>query len=134
MVIENGDMLEIHPDHLNISAHYPASLVFVDGQGVGDVDSGIMRERESLAEDGFLVVQLVIDQDGNLLGKPVILSQGFIQSNGSSEMIDELNQRVIEKAGKANGNLKKEMETMVRSFLYSEVRRSPRVFVTISQV
>jgi mRNA degradation ribonuclease J1/J2 len=49
-------------------------------------------------------------------------------------MIDELNQRVIEKAGKANGNLKKEMETMVRSFLYSEVRRSPRVFVTISQV
>ena len=133
-IIRNGQVLEIYPDHMEKGEEYPGSLVFVDGSGVGDVDTGIMREREALSEEGFIVIQLVLDRQERLLSTPVLLSQGFMIMGEEDPLLDELRRQIIDRVNRTGNNLQKDVEKMVRNYLYAELHRSPRVFVTISQV
>jgi len=106
-IIGNGQALEIYPDHLQMAEQYPGSLVFVDGSGVGDVDDGIMRERGALAEEGFLVIHLVLDRQNHLLSTPDILSWGFMQVEDGDPLMDELRRQIIERVNRTKDNCKR---------------------------
>jgi ribonuclease J len=134
-VVENGQVIEFRQDKMRLAERVPGGYVFVDGSTVGDVDPAVMRERESLSQDGVMMVSLVLDKvNGKLMQSPVISSRGFMLENEATEVVSQLSKCIGETVSHANGNLQKDVEQAVRTQLYNEIRRSPVIFVTVSKV
>ena len=80
-VIENGQVIEFQDGEMRLGERVPGGYVFVDGAGVGDIGPEVMREREALARDGFVLVNLTLDRNsGRLCEEPEIITRGFIYS------------------------------------------------------
>jgi ribonuclease J len=134
-VIENGQVIEFQNGQMRLGERVPGSYVFVDGSGVGDVGPAVMRERELLSQEGFVMVHLVLDGDGNHLQQdPDIISRGFMISRDTDDLVNSTRKKICDVVSKANGNLQEDVEQAVRTYLYNETRRSPMVFVTVTRV
>jgi ribonuclease J len=134
-IVENGAVLEFENGRMSIGERIPGGYVYVDGSGVGDIGPSVMRERESLAQDGFVIVNLRVSKDsGRLLGKPEIISRGFVFVRDADEMFAAAQERIAAAAAKANGNLREKIETTLSEFFYSEIKRRPMIFALINEV
>jgi len=101
---------------------------------VGDVDRSIVRERETLSQDGIIVVNLAVDdQSGQLLGEPQILTRGFIVAEEMEPMLEDLRTELDEIVRGSNGNLEKQVLRTVKSYLYEKTKRNPFIFVNINR-
>ena len=133
-VIENGQVVELTADSMELGERVPAPMVFVDGSGVGDVDPDVMREREELSREGIVLVNLSLDPvTKRLRQEPEIMTRGFMLSRESDEVLAQARRRIIETVNKANGNLQQDVEQVVKSVLFSETRRRPMVFVSVNK-
>ena len=134
-VILNGQVLEFSEGEMHLlNVRVPANYVFVDGSGVGDMDPEVMRERESLARDGIVMVNLTLDRSGHaLVGDPEIITRGLILPRDSEGLLAQTRRRVAETIVRANGNLKHDIEETVRNTIYGETHRRPMVFVSINR-
>jgi len=134
-VVENGQVIEFADGKMHIGERVPGSYVYVDGSVVSDMTPNLIREREMLAEDGIMIIHVVLDNEtGRLLGNPEITSKGFIIGKENAALINRLRNRIGELVSKQNGNLQKDIERSVRDMLYTEVRRRPMVVVTIQKI
>lgn len=134
-VIDNGQVVEISESQMSLAGRVPAPYIFVDGSNVGDLDPVIMREREALAQDGVVIVHVVVDKmSGHLLKEPDIQSLGFMQNGDAESILEEARKKVIERVSRANGNLVKDIEQLMRTYFYGEVRRSPKVVACVTRV
>jgi ribonuclease J len=134
-IVENGAVLEFENGKMSVGERIPGGYVYVDGSGVGDIGPSVMRERESLAQDGFVVVNLRVNKDsGKLVGKPEIISRGFVFVRDSEEMFAAAQERIAAVAAKANGNLREKVETALSEFFYGEIKRRPMVFALVNEV
>jgi ribonuclease J len=94
----------------------------------------VMREREALARDGIVLVNLLVDkQSGRLLDEPEVLTRGFVHTQDANKLLAEARQKIAEVASRANGNLEDDLQQMLKSFLYNETKRRPTIFVTLSR-
>jgi ribonuclease J len=133
-VIENGQIIEFVDGELRMGERIPGDYIFVDGSGVGDVDRSIVRERESLGQDGIMVINLSVDhQSGQLRGEPDIITRGFILSEEFDPLADNLQKEVKNAVRQSNGNLENQVLRTVKSFLYQETKRNPFIFVNINE-
>lgn len=133
-VIENGQVVEFSDGRMQMAERIPGGYVFVDGAGVGDIGPSVVREREALARDGFVLVHLVVDRNTcDLQEEPEIITRGFIYQRDEGDLLAETRQLVQEGVRCGNGNLQKDLEQSLKSFLYSRTKRRPMVFVTMSQ-
>lgn len=134
-VIENGQSVEFTSDSMELGEQVPTSYVFVDGTSVGEVDADVMREREILARDGIVLVNLVLDRfSGSLRREPQISARGFVLARDSDDLIDEMRKKIAAMiTSRPNGNLVKEVEQKLGNYLYSETHRRPMIYVTISK-
>jgi len=134
-IIQNGQIIEFENGEMRLAGQVPTSHVFVDGSSVGDVGLEVMRERESLAQDGIVMVHLVLDKNtGKLMDEPAIFTRGFMVQNGSGEPLAGARKRIGEVVQTANGSLQKDVETAVKNYLRNETHRQPTVFVTVSRI
>ncbi len=133
-VIENGQVVEFQDGKMKIAERIPGGYVFVDGAGVGDIGPSVVREREALARDGFVLVHLVMDRNTCVLSEePEIITRGFIYQREEGDLLAETRKLVEDGVRCGNGNLQKDLEQSVKSFLYSKTKRRPMVFVTMIQ-
>jgi len=133
-VVENGQIIELVDGELRLGERIPGDYIFVDGSGVGDVDRGIVRERESLGQDGIMVVNLAINKDtGQLRGDPEIITRGFMLPVELEPLLTGLNKQLKKIVRQANGNLENEVLRSVKSFLYQETKRNPFIFVNVNR-
>ncbi len=133
-VIENGQVVEFVDGKMSLAERIPGGYVFVDGSGVGDVSTSVMREREALARDGIVLVNLLVDKsNGKLAQEPEIISRGFILPSDGEAIMASARKRISEVIVQANGNLKGDVELSVRNLLFNETRRRPMVFVSVSK-
>lgn len=134
MVVENGQTVELARGRLQKGERIPGGYVFVDGQSIGDVDHGVMREREKLARGGIFLIDLSVDKyTGRLLGDPEIITRGFLSPEDAETLIPEVRQRIINIVNGGGMEAEKEIGSAVKSFLYNETKRRPMVFVTLSK-
>ena len=134
-VVENGQVIELSEAGLHLAERVPGGYVFVDGSGVGDVTPALMRERESLANDGVMFVHLVLDaRSGRLLDAPEIVTRGFMLNADLEDLLEQARQRVEQVVESSNGSLEKDVEKAVRTFFYNELQRAPMIFVSASRV
>jgi ribonuclease J len=135
-VVENGQVIEFENGKMQLAERIPGGYIFVDGSGVGDVGPEIMRERESLARDGVVIVNLTLDKYTNKpMRDPEIISRGFMVLGETDHLFSEARRRITEIAGRPGVvDLKDEIEQTVRSVFYSETKRRPMIFVAISKI
>jgi len=133
-VVENGQIIELVDGELRLTERIPGDYIFVDGSGVGDVDRSIVRERESLGQDGIMVINLAIDgKSGQLQGDPQILTRGYILAEEMEPMLDDLKKQLQKTVRESDGNLENQVLRSVKSFLYGETKRNPFIFVNVNR-
>jgi ribonuclease J len=140
MVLEDGDVWETDGLTARVVDRVSAAHVYVDGLGVGDIDHVVLRDRRHLASDGMLVVIISVDkQTGQVVGRPDVISRGFVDETESAGLLEEAREVAaqaldgadhISEWGVANTKLK---DTIAR-FLYDETRRRPMVLPVVVEV
>ena len=142
LIASNGNVIEVSNKEIKTSESVTAGRVFVDGLGVGDVGSIVLRDRKHLAEDGIIVVAISIDSfSREVVGGPDVVSRGFVYVKESDELMNELNSvvcDVLENCYIHNirdwNTLKTRIKDGVSKFLYQRTHRSPMVLPIIMEV
>ncbi len=141
-IIENGTPIEIAEDGTARRGQpVPAGYVFVDGLSVGDVGEIVLRDRRSLANDGMFMIVVTVDkQTGAVVGRPEIVTRGFVHLNERDPIMDEAIERII-KAIDTPGDhiseialLKSQIKDAVSRYLYEQTKRRPMVFPVVVEV
>lgn len=137
-VIENGQVIEFEEGEGYPVERIPSGHVMIDGLGIGDVGSVVLRDRHLLSRDGFVVVVVALDEQTNeLVDGPEIISRGFVYVRDSEDLIEEAKERVIEllDSGKVHRDT---AATVIRDklsqFLYQRTRRNPMIFPMVLEV
>jgi ribonuclease J len=134
-ISENGQVIELTADSMKLGEKIPNSYIFVDGSSVGDIEADVMRERESLAQDGVVAVNVVIDRmSGRLFQEPEIHSKGFVGIKDTDAIMDQVRKRIADVVPYSNGSVIQDVERAVKDALYAETHRKPTVFVSVSKV
>jgi ribonuclease J len=130
-IVENGMPIEFVQGRMRIGERIPGGYVFVDGSGVGDVGPAVMREREALGRDGFVVAHLDLDpQTGALRHEPEMLSKGFVFMRDAEELFERARERIRQMALRGNAeSVRARVENDLEKFFYTETHRRPMVFV-----
>lgn len=132
-IMENGDVLALTSDSARIAGHFNAQDIYVDGNGIGDIGTAVLRDRRDLSEDGVvLAVATVGFETQMILAGPDILSRGFIYMRESGDLIRE-SQRVLFNAIRiALKNKDASIQSVngaivnaLRPFLYEKTEREP---------
>jgi ribonuclease J len=85
---EDGDQLVITDRGITKGARVPASYLYVDGAGIGDVSHGVLRDRRALSEDGIVVVFVTVDTDAHeIIAGPEVVSRGWIDDSGPDALV-----------------------------------------------
>ena len=137
-----GNAIELHEDHMRQLADVPAGSLMVDGLGVGDVGSIVLRDRKHLGEDGIIVAVCTIEGDtGHVAAGPDIVSRGFVYVRESEALMDEARKLVyntLEDCAKHRvrdwSALKQNVKDELSRFLYRKTQRSPMILPTIMEV
>lgn len=132
-LVENGQIIEFKDGQMKLGGRIPGGYVFVDGSGVGDVDRSIVREREILSQDGFVLLNLTIDKRSSALLDSEIISRGFMSGADSAALFEEIKKKIQRLVKQSNGNMQKDVQNLVKSVVFDETKRRPVVFVTISR-
>jgi ribonuclease J len=134
IVAENGQVVELHGGSIKLGQRIPGGYVFVDGESIGDVDHGVMREREQLARAGILLIDLNVDKySGRLLHDPEVITRGFLSPEDAGHLIPEVRQRVMGIVNHNGLDSEKDIASAVKSYLHEQTGRKPMVFVTLSK-
>ena len=141
-IIENGTPIEILPDgSARRGQPVPAGYVLVDGMSVGEVGDVVLRDRRALANDGmFMVVVQVDKQTGRVVGRPEIITRGFVHGNEEDPIINEAIRRIREAVDNPGDRisevalLKSQIKDGVSRFLYDQTKRRPMVFPVVVEV
>jgi ribonuclease J len=141
-IIENGTPIEIFADgSARRGQPVTAGYVYVDGLSVGEVGDIVLRDRRALANDGmFMIVVQVDKQTGRVVGRPEIITRGFVHGNEEDPIIEEAIRR-IRAAVDAPGDrisevalLKSQIKDSLSRFLYEQTKRRPMVFPVVVEV
>lgn len=136
-VVENGTTLTFTSEgQMKVGERKPGGYVFVDGARVGDVGPAIMRDREILARDGVVVVNVVYQKSrGVFLTEPEIITRGFIFQPDSAALLDEARQ-IVRKVVKqnANSNTVSLVQEALSKLFASQTGRHPVVFAFVNEV
>ena len=132
--IENGHTIEFINGTMNLGERIPGGYVFVDGAGVGDIGPSVVREREALARDGIVLVNLAIDHNtSKLREEPEIITRGFIIIRDADELMAGMTKLIGETVRRGNGDLKEDLRNTLMSYIYNETKRRPMIFITTSR-
>ena len=139
---DNGDVVEINENYMKRLPSVPAGRVFVDGLGVGDVGSIVLRDRKHLAEDGLIVVVCTISSgDGRVVSGPDVVSRGFVYVRESEPLMEEAKKLVgsvlqtcAENKVHDWGTLKTRIKDELSRLLYDRTRRSPMILPIIMEI
>jgi ribonuclease J len=135
MLLENGHSVEFDSGRMQRGKKVPYSYVFVDGSVVGDVGPDVMNQREQLGENGIVIVNLQLDQNGKLIKNGLSMtSYGFMASQEAEKVLADAHQPLTDALSGSSEDIEKSVFKALRTYLYSETRRRPRVFVNISQI
>lgn len=142
LIADNGRVAEISKKALRCTSTVPAGRVFVDGYGVGDVGSVVLRDRKHLAQDGLVIVAVCIDREsGMIVSGPDVVTRGFVYVKESEELINAAREVAVEaiEAQTDGGyfdwnNIKASLRDEISHLMYERTKRSPMILPVIMEV
>lgn len=141
-VISNGDVVDIKNQTAIQTRRITSGNIYVDGLGIGDVGSTLLRDRKQLSEDGMLVIVITLSKtEEKIISGPDTISRGFVYVRDSEDFLNKTNQLVVETVNrlqKAHINqwnvLKREIRETLGHFIYSHTKRKPMILPIIIEV
>src|SRR5215831_7143643 len=142
IVSEDGDVLTIGPDRIDVDRRVvPAGYLYVDGI-VGDVGHGVLRDRRSLAEEGVVVVIVTVDATtGEVVTGPEIVTRGWVYAPEADELLDDAKAAVLTSLAEAAEEGATDFETIRRHarravgrFINERTRRRPAIIPVVVEV
>ena len=142
LIADNGVEVSLSEKEFRVSGNGPSGRGFVDGYGVGDVGSIVLRDRKHLAQDGLIIVVATIDsKTGELLSGPDVVSRGFVYVRESEELIEDackVAQRILEDCAAHNvhdwSSIKLKLRDEVSHLMYERTKRSPMILPILMDV
>ena len=142
VIAENGKVIEVTKKSIKCEDSVQSGAVMVDGSGIGEVGSVVLRDRHKLAEDGMVVVILPYSSDAHaLISEPEIVTRGFIYVKEAEGIMEELKRVAIESVvaceeRKINdwSAIKSRVKNNISGYLYKTTRRSPMILPVITEV
>ena len=137
-----GKTVELCGDYMKEAASVPAGKVFVDGLGVGDVGSIVLRDRKHLGQDGLIIIVASLDvYDGHVISGPDIVSRGFVYVRESEGLLDEVRRLalgILEDCAEKNiqewGVIKNRLREEISKLISQRTRRSPMILPILQEV
>ena len=141
-ISEIGSVIELSGKTCKINGTVPAGMVLVDGTGVGDVGSVVLRDRKHLAQDGMIVVCVNLSsQDGSVISGPDIITRGFVYVKESEDLMDELREvaiEAIERCGRKRIRdwtaIKTAIKNDLSGYLFKTTKRNPMILPVIMEI
>ena len=142
LISDIGKVMELTPNSAKITGTVTAGQVFVDGYGVGDVGSVVLRDRRHLAQDGVIVVVLSMSgEDGTLVSGPDIITRGFVYVKESEGLMEDLRQVALEAIQSVDTRYSTDWSAIkgvikgdLSNYLYKKTKRSPMILPLIMEV
>ena len=137
-----GMVFELTAKTCKVAGTVPAGKVYVDGTGVGDVGSVVLRDRKHLAQDGMIVVCVNLSsEDGSVISGPDIITRGFIYVKESEELMEELREvamEAIERCARRRSRdwatIKAAIKNDISGYLYRQTKRNPMILPVIMEI
>lgn len=139
-ILANGDALNIADGKAGIiKAYTSGDDVMVDGYGIGDIGSTVLKDRKNLSQSGLFVVAIAIDREsGSIMSVPEIRTRGFVYVEKSQDLLDEAVSvvynalgRTLSEGNKDETSLIKAIRRDLKAFIYKETKRSPVILPMI---
>ena len=142
IISDIGRVIELTQRSAKLNGTVPAGKVFVDGYGVGDVGSVVLRDRKHLAEDGMIVVVTSMSgENGAVVSGPDIITRGFVYVKESEELMEELRRVAVEALSRCERShttdwsaIKAEIKNDLSGYLYKKTKRNPMILPVIMEV
>ena len=142
VISETGRVVELSAKSIKLADTVPTGQVLVDGSGVGDVGSVVLRDRKHLADEGMIVVVCTLSsEDGSLITGPDIITRGFVYVKESDELMDELRRVVLESLDGCSSRritdwagIKGRIKADLSGYLYKTTKRSPMILPVLTEI
>ena len=141
IIAEIGNVIETDGSRMSVVSQVPAGRILVDGLGVGDVGSIVLRDRKHLAQDGLIIIVIGIERATNeIVAGPDIISRGFVYVRESEELMDEARMLLTSTLSACSAaelkewnTLKGKMRDALSDYIYQKTKRSPMILPIIME-
>ncbi|WP_294411896.1 ribonuclease J [uncultured Ruminococcus sp.] len=141
IIAEIGNVIETDGSTMKVVSQVPAGRVLVDGLGVGDVGSIVLRDRKHLAQDGLIIIVIGIERSSNeIVAGPDIISRGFVYVRESEELMDEAKGLLTDTLANCSASelrewnsLKGKLRDALSDYIYQKTKRSPMILPIIME-
>lgn len=142
IMLSNGRVLEINEDGAEFTSTVPSGRILVDGLGVGDVGSIVLRDRQHLSQDGLIVIVLTMDSStGEVIAGPDVISRGFVYVRESENLMDDVKSVVRHEIKKCEekgirdwSTIKSTTRENLRDYIFAKTKRNPMIIPIIMEV
>ena len=142
IMMSNGRVLEINEDKAELTSVVPSGRVLVDGLGVGDVGSIVLRDRQHLSQDGLIVIVLTMDSStGEVVAGPDVISRGFVYVRESENLMDDVKSVVRHEIRKCEergirdwSTIKSAVRQNLRDYIFMKTKRNPMIIPIIMEI
>lgn len=142
LIADVGDVIELSAKSCKMTGSVTAGRVLVDGTGVGDVGSVVLRDRKHLAQDGMIVVVVNLSaEDGSVISGPDIITRGFVYVKDANDLMDAL--RYIAKDSldycrsrriKDHATIKAAIKNDLSAYLYKTTKKNPMILPVLTEL
>ena len=141
-ITSNGRVLEVNENEAKFTTSVPSGKVMVDGLGVGDVGSVVLRDRQHLSQDGLIVIVMSMDgQTGEFVSGPDVISRGFVYVRESENLMEDVKSFIkeeidsmVERHIRDWSTIKSTLKDDVRDFIFNKTKRNPMILPIIMEV
>ncbi len=142
LIADNGKEIEITEKKIRVSGEVTAGMVFVDGSGVGDVGSVVLRDRKRLAEDGIIIIAVTIEKETyTIVSGPDVVTRGFVYVRESEQLMEE-SRRLCESVLadcmyehiRDFATIRNRLRDEISHLTYNRTKRTPMVLPIIMEV
>lgn len=141
-ILENGDVLSINGESAIISGKVKTGRIFVDGLGVGDVGTMVLRDRRFLAQDGLVTIVVTIERDTySISAGPDIITRGFVYVKEAEEILSNIKNIARTELEKCLDDkivewyiIKLNIKKSVEKYVYEVTKRRPSIIPIIMEI
>ena len=142
IMLQNGRILEINEEEAELTGTVTNGRVLVDGLGVGDVGSIVLRDRQHLSQDGLIVIVLTMDSStGEVVAGPDVISRGFVYVRESENLMDDVKSVVRHEIKKCEdkgirdwATIKSNVRENLRDYIFTKTKRNPMIIPIIMEI
>ena len=144
IVVSNiGSIIEVSREKIETVGTVPAGRTLVDGLGVGDVGSIVLRDRKHLSQDGLVVVVAVVDAENReIMSSPEVVSRGFVYIKENTDLLDnvrKLTESILYKEAEEKNeewlyNAKTKLKDDLGKYIFEQTKRRPMILTVIKEI